>query len=233
MANDDWRSETSERLKSSRIFQLLVENAGDSAAGKRAIALVEDLVFDAYQQTKTVVLNMPEYTLHDGEHLFRVLHLMERLAGEDLLSKLTPPELLLLIATAFYHDIGMAPSQEDVRIWRRYWDAEREDLEHNESFRSFARFCDSFPQSLKEIRQAVNAGRHSAADSLKSHLVSEYIRLTHADRARRTIEDKWNGKIRFRDTDLTVEFAELCFSHNQSALRLLECDHALDRKSVV
>jgi len=51
--------------------------------------------------------------------------------------------------------------------------------------------------------------------------------LTHADRARRTIEEKWNGKIRFRDTDLTVEFAELCFSHNQNALRLLDCDHAL------
>jgi len=141
MARDDWRSETSARLKSSRTYQLLVEATGDSPVGKQAIALVDELVFDAYQQTKTVVLNMPEYTLHDGEHLFRVLHLMERIAGDALLHKLTAPELLLLIATAFYHDIGMAPSQEEVRNWRRYWDAAPEDLEHNESFRAFARFC--------------------------------------------------------------------------------------------
>ncbi len=228
MAIDDWRSETRSRLTTSAIYRRLQDECRESPSATQAIALIDELVFEAYQQTKTVVSHMSEYTLHDGEHLFRVLYLMERIAGDTLLNALTAPELLLLVATAFYHDIGMAPPAEEVLTWKKYWDETGfSSLEDNESFQSFARYCDSFPTQLKEIDRAFNSGSRSAADSLKSHLICEYIRSTHADRARLTIEERWDGKIKFRDTDLTVEFAELCFSHNQNALQLLNCDQAL------
>ena len=59
---------------------------------------------------------------------------------------------------------------------------------------------------------------------MKAYLVSDYIRETHADRARKIIEEDWNEKIRYRDTDLTVELAELCFGHNSDPLTLLGLD---------
>ena len=43
-------------------------------------------------------------------------------------------------------------------------------------------------------------------------------------RAKEIIQADWNEKLRYRDTDLTVEFAQICFSHNEDALSLLELD---------
>ena len=37
-------------------------------------------------------------------------------------------------------------------------------------------------------------------------------------------EKDWNGKILFRDADLTVEFAQICYSHNEDALTLLDLE---------
>jgi len=54
---------------------------------------------------------MDEYTLHDDIHLFRVLYLMERLLTKEVIENLSVPERMLLILTAFFHDIGMAPDE--------------------------------------------------------------------------------------------------------------------------
>src|SRR5690606_28482747 len=62
------------------------------------------------------------------------------------------------------------------------------------------------------------------ADTQKAYLITEYIRITHAERAKEIIAKDWNNKIVFRDVDLTVEFAQICYSHNENALTLLELD---------
>src|SRR5690606_6945176 len=54
--------------------------------------------------------------------------------------------------------------------------------------------------------------------------ITEYIRQTHANRAREIIEKDWNNKIVYRDNDLTVEFAQICYSHNEDALAVLDLD---------
>lgn len=50
---------------------------------------------------------------------------MERLIPDTTLKSLSIPELMLLVLCAFFHDIGMAPSQRHVSLWRRYWDEPR------------------------------------------------------------------------------------------------------------
>ena len=52
----------------------------------------------------------PEFTLHDETHLLRVTELMSLLIPSNVLfDVLNPPEIALLILSAFFHDVGMVP----------------------------------------------------------------------------------------------------------------------------
>ncbi|MBD3630314.1 ATP-binding protein [Cyclobacterium sp.] len=224
--NDDYKDEFLLRLKKSELYKALKENCSDKDAN--VIPLVEDCTSYAFQRTKTIVRHMGEFTLHDGDHLFRVLNLMERLIPKETIDELTSPELLLLIISAFFHDIGMAPDEKEVLAWKKVWDIEPiiDDNEQN-TFNDFKRFYNSRPEDEKRLKDLISKGNISQADTIKSYLITEYIRQTHTDRARDIIEQDWSEKIKFRDTDLTVELAQICYSHNEDALSLLDLDKNL------
>ncbi|WP_203296425.1 HD domain-containing protein [Luteirhabdus pelagi] len=224
--NDDYKDEFLPRLHKSELFRVLNKKCSDKDTA--AISLVEDCASYAFQRTKTIVRHMGEFTLHDGDHLFRVLNLMERLVPKESINELTSPELLLLIISAFFHDIGMAPDEKEVLVWKKVWDIEPiiEENEQN-TFNDFKRFFNSRPEDGKRLKDLISKGNLSQADTIKSYLITEYIRQTHAERARDIIEKDWSEKIRFRDTDLTVELAQICYSHNEDALNLLDLDKNL------
>lgn len=226
---DDWKVETKQGLERSGIYQALKAKCQDDSAGSHVISLVEDATYYAFQRTKTIVRHMGEFTLHDGDHLFRVLSLMERLIPEKELANFNVPELMLLVLSAFFHDIGMAPDEVDVLAWKKVWDADpilknsREKEEHGQ----FLRFCNARPDKAQAIADHIRQTNFSAAQQIKDYLITEYIRVTHADRARKIVEQDWNGRVKYRDVDLSVEFANLCFSHNEDAATLLEFDKSL------
>lgn len=224
MIVDDYKDEFLLRLKKSEIYDALCEKC--SAKDHEVISLVDSAVSYASQRTKTIIKHMGEYTLHDSDHLFRVLNLMERLISKEIVKHLSAPELMLLILSAFFHDIGMAPDEKDVLAWKKVWDTspefenEEEESRHNE----FHRFCSAQPDQKKIIENLIIEGKSSSADNIKAHLLTEFIRKTHAERARDIIAKDWNEKIIFRDVDLTVELAEICYGHNEDPLTLLELD---------
>lgn len=222
--HDDYKDEFLLRLKRSTIYTTLIEKTSDRDTEIQA--LVESSVSDAFQRTKTIVKHMGEYTLHDGDHLFRVLNLMERLLGANTIKNLSAPELMLLVLTAFFHDIGMSPDEREVLAWKKVWDAvpELANAEEKAAYQAFSRFYAARPEQDKTIRRLIAEGKITQADTIKGYLISEYIRQTHAERAREIIAKDYDGKILFRDTDLTIEFAQLCFSHNEDALKLLDFD---------
>ena len=225
MNNDDWKAETQARLPKSAIYLALKEKCNDDPAGSHVLSLVDDATFFAYQKTKTILMHMGEFTLHDGDHLFRVLRIMEKLLSPEKIKELSVPELMLLILSAFFHDIGMAAEEKDVNSWKKVWDLPPSVLdEEAEEYRKFQRFYLSKPELHSQIESFVLRQKNSDADLLKNYIISDYIRATHAERARDIIEKHWFDKIRYRDVDLTVEFAEICFSHNNDALSLLELD---------
>lgn len=223
---DDWRQETQIRLKLNLIYSTLEEKCKEDPAGQQVLTLVDDAVAYAYQRTKTIIKHMGEFTLHDSDHLFRVLKLMESILSKNIIEKLTIPELLLLILSSFFHDIGMAPSEIDVISWKKIWDyspeyeTESEEIESNK----FKRYCDAFPEALSKIQNLNANNAYSKADLLKCNLISDYIRITHSLRAKEIIQCDWENRIKYRDSDLTIEFAEICFSHSEDALKLLELD---------
>ena len=226
MVKDDWRAETQDRIGKSHLYKTIKEKCETDSAGSQVLALIDEATFYAFQRTKTILKHMGEFTLHDGDHLFRVLALMERLLSPKQVENLSVPELMLLILSAFFHDIGMAPDEADVHAWKKYWDSTPTFSNENEEqeFLLFQRFCSARPDELSRIETFIRQSNHSGADLAKSYLISDYIRSTHAERAREIIEKDWLGKIQYRDTDLTVEFAAICFSHNEDALTILELD---------
>lgn len=226
MVYDDWRAETQSRLEQSKFFITLKDKCSKDSCGNQVLTLVDDATFYAFQRTKTILRHMGEFTLHDGDHLFRVLALMERLLTSDQIEELSVPELMLLILSAFFHDIGMAPDEQDVHAWKKYFDSTPQFISDREAtqYEAFRRFCSARPDQINQIEGFIHQGKVSDADLAKSYLICEYIRITHADRAREIIQRDWAEKIRYRDTDLTVELAGICFSHNEDALKVLDLD---------
>ena len=224
MSKDDWREETQERLKINLIYSVLKEKCEKDPSGSHVLKLVDDATYSAYQRTKTILRHMGEFTLHDGDHLFRVLKLMEKLLSPEILDKLSVPELMLLILSAFFHDIGMAP--KTVLAWKKIWDAspEFDDEDDKNEYLRFQRYYSARPDQQSQIDSYTKQDNTSKADLVKNYLIADYIRSTHADRAKEIIQTDWLNKIKYRDVDLTGEFASICFSHNEDALNLLELD---------
>ena len=83
---DDWREEVDARLDNSCVYQKFVKKCSKDSAGSHAITLVKDAVTYAYHRTKTIIRNMGEFTLHDGDHSFRVLRLMEKIITKKILT---------------------------------------------------------------------------------------------------------------------------------------------------
>src|SRR5665647_284215 len=151
---DDYKDEIFLRLQKSSIYATLKEKCENK--DNDVIALVDKVVYYALQRTKTIISHMGEFTLHDGDHLFRVLNLMEKLLPEQVIKNLTSPELMLLILSAFFHDIGMAPDEKQVLIWRNIWDDEPEiEPEYEKTFNEFKRFYSVRPDQKEFIERLI------------------------------------------------------------------------------
>jgi hypothetical protein len=61
-----------------------------------------------------------DFTLHDSGHGFRVADWMVRIIPDDVLPKLSKAELMLLLLSAYLHDIGMSPEWGKVDSHLRY-----------------------------------------------------------------------------------------------------------------
>ena len=147
---DDYKDEFLLRLQKSVIYTTLKTKCADKDTD--VIALVDKAVSYAFQRTKTIIKHMGEFTLHDGDHLFRVLNLMEKLMPEQIIRSLSAPELMLLVLSAFFHDIGMAPDEKQVLTWRKIWDNEPEvEPEEEKTFNEFKRFYSARPEQHEII----------------------------------------------------------------------------------
>ncbi|WP_319562973.1 hypothetical protein [Marispirochaeta sp.] len=215
-----------EKLEKNKIYTQLVSKCNYELNQESAhiITLINDVVDESCSLSKTIIKHMPEYTLHDETHLFRVLMIMERLIPESTLLLLSIPELMLLIITAFLHDIGMAPPEDKVKAWKRIWNESEPTEEELNEFSKFNRFRDTFPNKILEIEKLRNNDHFSQATLIEDYIISEYIRSTHEERAREYIALNWADKLLYKDKNLSYEVSKLCFSHGANALSLLELE---------
>lgn len=91
------------------------ETESDSLVSRLCL-LAGEVVKIAANHQKRVVQVMPEFDLHDEKHLAMVLDNISCLIGEERVKTLSDVELFLLIASAYLHDCGMAPSEWELRL---------------------------------------------------------------------------------------------------------------------
>ena len=99
---------------------LELDRRGKKAKGKNLAyklgLLAERIIEMAKEHQKRVVQVMPEFDLHDENHLAKVLDNMACLMGKERTKSLTEVELFLLIASAYLHDCGMAPAEWELKL---------------------------------------------------------------------------------------------------------------------
>lgn len=213
-------------LNRSKIYKLLKEKCKhkNDKIESSVINLINNVVENSCEKSKTIIKYMSEYTLHDETHLFRVLFIMERLIPSDTLQSLSIPELMMLILTAFLHDIGMAPEESEIRAWKEDWNSEKPTIEELNEYNKYNRFRNTYPHKIAEIIKLKNSEEYQKATLVEDYIISEYIRNTHTERARVTIANNWSDKIQYEDKNLVYELAQLCFSHGEDTLSLLDLE---------
>lgn len=172
------------RLDESKLFdQLNKAETNDATARHQLAGNVRWVVDHAQIISDQIVRRLPQYTLHNGTHLFNVLSIMEELLPDETLQQLTPLECALCILAAFTHDLGMVMLDDEVQKYQE----KNNTPEHQE----WLRHCDAYPEERRQverwktIRDCESARTDEAnrrISYLEGHLLAEFIRKRHADK---------------------------------------------------
>lgn len=95
-------------LEKNRAYQILKSRDADIMIGNvlRLYSMITPLLNE-------ICIRFDNYTLHDINHSLRVMNYMCEIAGETILNKLSNTELVMIIASALLHDVGMRFSEEE------------------------------------------------------------------------------------------------------------------------
>jgi len=211
------------KLQKNVLYKELLNRSETDQSLYPVLTLIHDVGEYAISISKSIIMNMREYTLHDDNHIFNMLYLAGKLIPKDLLNELSTPDIMMIILAIFLHDIGMSPQGDLINAWKNQLSDEQA-LPYANEIAAFQRFRSSFVRELQEIESFQKEKQYSKAQLIEDQIITNYIRNTHADRARKLIAKDWVGKIKYQDTDLTPTLAEICFSHNENYMALLEME---------
>jgi hypothetical protein len=181
------------------LWRIVSERASDEqrAMTSSALAGAADLL-------DRIVETFPTYTLHNRTHAENVVALMEKLLGPTV-DQLSALEAAMLLLSAYFHDAGMA-----------YTEDERAALRHDEAF---GRFLDTHPEAFLELDQA--------GDEVPRGVAEWFCRWHHAERVYDVIDGFLADRIAWGAIPLRDALAEVCRSHNRPAASLYEQAFAL------
>lgn len=206
------------QIKDSALYRRLAKYAAKDSDVNRLLLCVEDCFEDAINRTKTVIKHMPQYTLHDEVHLLRVVEIMGRIIPDQTLKRLAPLEVASLIVSAGFHDIGMAPSEAEVRALLTATDSSK-----GEDQRQYLTVREGYPNLLTRQKRLRKLGRDFEAQEIETWFLVEHLRRTHAERARKLLLQRYARKMIYDGYEFAARLAEVCFSHNEdpSSLRAI------------
>jgi len=131
-----------------------------------------------------VANSFPHYSRHDNSHIQNIIDNIERILGDERISKLSVGDIWLILVSVYLHDIGMLIShQEEKEIWR------------SEAFKSFLRSCETgYDEDLRLASKMVGNSYRDVDPLLIKYyviqLTAEFFRRSHANRSRIIAEGK-------------------------------------------
>lgn len=176
---------------------------------------------------------MQVFTIHDRRHGLKVAHLMWHILSPERQKRLTPPEIGIMVAAAFLHDLGMALDDNEranrlasPELWEKLelqsplkdridsLEKESTDTNLSDSQKRLSR------QKLTQAQEALLAqdtrDRHATEERYKE-IFEKLKKINLADHSR--IPDIGNC-LTFDDQSFQEKLVDVCVSHNEDAASL-------------
>jgi len=197
----------------------------DNFEANELSSVVNRIISDSFPVLQQVSRNFPLYTLHDPDHGYRVAENIYKLLSENTISSLNSVEISILIYAAYFHDIGMASSQDEFYKWidsgeyhnfigaNDKWSREIHRIDMMERHREYEERENSKSSKNKTKTPSIELRR------LQDIIYTEYLRINHAERGAKYVTDHFgtNGKLDTKIQIGQVNYAEyvtlVCKSH--------------------
>ncbi|MCK5787227.1 MAG: ATP-binding protein [Candidatus Sabulitectum sp.] len=185
---------------------------------------------------------MEMFTMHDAKHARKVAHLMWHILTPEQQLGITPPEIALMVGSAFFHDLGMFLSPDDRKLLlepdSKLWLSSYSQRENQKNLK----------QQLNKVMdtQTDDSDKNAYLLKLKSVLIQSeeailcrYVREQHASIERyNSIIDSLRNKhqmnrsafpsidacMSFDGQSLVSKMIAICVSHNKSEQSLISED---------
>lgn len=187
------------------------------------------------KETDTIILNFEHFSLHDKSHSRNILNAIGLLLGRAKVGCLSIGDLWLMLETAYFHDIGMAVTNEEIYdLWTK-----------DNDFREF--FQDSLSSSDLDTRKVAEYVRQVDSILLKRQrfsgksaepiefdegwpvtlkkyillVTADYIRKKHAERSQKKME-KFVRSDNDIEPRLYMIVANISYLHTQNFQKIFE-----------
>jgi HD superfamily phosphodiesterase len=166
---------------------------------EKLVAMVNNSADTAGPLLERIPQTFKQYTDHNIGHCHNLIDLMGRFIPEQTLDSLNGLELAVLILSALLHDFGMFVTEQE----------KRKALKSEE----YDSFLLSHHDRATAVLEARERGDHSRAEVIEDALLAEYFRRMHPERARINVRRNLEGKLMFRDEDISPHVLDVCESH--------------------
>lgn len=191
-----------DRLSNLELLLQLQKSAGRDDLSATDVTALTSMVYVAADTVGPLLGRIPQtfaqYTEHDIGHSANIIYLAGKFIPAETLERLNGLELAMLLLAALLHDVGMYV----------------EDKEKDEAIesREFLAFSATHERSAA-LGEARKAGQVRHAERIRDALLADYFRHLHPERAGQHIRKYLNGKLVFREIDISEHVIRLCESH--------------------
>lgn len=173
----------------------------------------------------------PHYTMHDISHSKAILDCIERVLGSKVIESLSVTDLWLILCSAYYHDIGMNISGDEIEKCFKTEDFKNFILELQRDecspLHKYAIFYELEDDKLKYKSCDLTLDSYHSA----RYLLAEFFRKKHADRSEKYVKtDEIVPQVFLEIKRLISIIAEICHLHGakfEDVMKYQNCENGV------
>lgn len=175
----------------------------------------------------SLIVNVfPHFSLHDVSHSETILEIIRKILGDNQIRKLSATDIWMLLFSAYFHDIGMFVSKDDIS-----------ELINNEEFLAFLKKAqedknsDVYPYALLfciKDNKLYYKEENVTPESFNAlrFLFAAFIRKSHAKRSKAVIETYKTSSFMFMPESIPHRIidllADVCCYHQENFEKVME-----------
>lgn len=169
---------------------------------------------EACERMKITYTHFPQYTLHDETHISNMITLIPKIL-QSKISSLNELEKLLLILGICFHDIGMAPTEDELK-------AILDSSEYEVFFENWKINHSNFVDLLSKRDSSIynNSEKNKINEKislLEKACLTEYLRQNHPLNAQKFIETQYSDdkRLSFHEINISPFICKLAIAHGK------------------